>query len=81
MTKAKTDYAGRCPCGKVSYGSRKGAKVALRTHRGHGHPVNGMRVYRCEESGQSYFHLGHLAPTVRHGVMSREERYGEPDSA
>lgn len=60
--------AERCPeCGKVRYVSRKDAKKERRRFRG-----SGMNAYPCPEN-PNFFHLGHLPPTVVHGLIGREE--------
>lgn len=60
----------RCPCGKAGYASRKLAKLAGR--RLHEHER--CNAYRCDRSDR--WHLGHLDPRVRAGVITRDQAYG-----
>lgn len=56
---------GKCPdCGKVRYRSRADAKKAARTRN-----LPGMSPYECSDG---YWHLGHLPPVVKRGVVGRE---------
>jgi hypothetical protein len=60
--------AERCSdCDKISYLSRKDAKKERRHFRG-----SGMNAYPCPNN-PTVFHLGHLPPSVVHGLIGREQ--------
>jgi len=59
---------GTCPgCGKRIYGSRRDARRAGRVL----HPSERLSPYECESEGGRGWHLGHLPPGVRAGVINR----------
>lgn len=70
MNRAKPHaFHSTCECGKRSYGSRKGAKIARKRT---GSP--GMSVYRCQRSDA--WHIGHTPYVINRGISSRNEFRG-----
>lgn len=63
------EFHATCACGKRSYGSRKGAKIARRRTG-----AAGLSIYRCERS-QSW-HIGHTPYVINRGISSRDEFRG-----
>lgn len=63
------DHIGYCEvCGKRRYGSRKAAKAVARRMPDHQVP------YRCPRQ-REYWHTGHLAKPIIHGIASKEDIY------
>lgn len=56
---------------KRGWSSRDGAKAAIREMHD-----SGMRAYRCDAVA-GMWHIGHLPPDVRKGVITAREIYGE----
>jgi hypothetical protein len=68
---------GHCePCDKVIYLSRKTARIAARRLW----PDPRPRAYRCPDDDR-YWHLGHVADSVRRGHDSRDEWLGRIEEA
>ena len=57
--------------GKLLWPDRKSARAVARQHH-----EDRKSVYPCSVPGFGHlFHVGHLAPEVKRGEMSRAERY------
>lgn len=56
-------------CSKVSWSTRRAARAAKRRLPPDGH----LSVYWCAQ--HHGFHVGHLAPSVVHGLASRAQVY------
>jgi len=68
---AGKDYIGYCDaCGKRRYGNRKSARVVARRMNEH------LVAYRCPKYSE-FWHVGHLAKPVIHGVAPKEVIYRE----
>ncbi len=64
-------YLGLCRwCGKRSFDTRKHVKKYAR----HRYPGGGLRAYRCRHD-RRFWHVGHLAPAVKSGRLSRDAFY------
>ncbi|WP_280432628.1 hypothetical protein [Nocardia brasiliensis] len=65
-------YLGTCPaCGKAAFRSRKTAKQYARRR----YPGAGLRAYECLRRAGAW-HVGHPAPEVVTGAVSKQLFYG-----
>lgn len=59
----------RCVCGKRAYWSRSEARARKRQHQDR----KGLNVYRCNQSRNRVFHIGHKPKALRRGDITRDE--------
>lgn len=65
-------YLGKCPdCDKATFSTRKTAKQYARRL----YPGKGLHPYACPHRPEG-FHVGHLAPEVVSGEVSKDLFYG-----